>query len=56
MSSLQIPKQEMQAVDPETGKMSKEWYRYFSDQKKATGPSPTANDDATLFALWPEQK
>lgn len=51
---MNAPPQQVPIVDPATGKVTMPWYQYLARLSGAIGPSPTANEDAALLALWNE--
>lgn len=49
MTALIAPRYELPLVDPETGRMSREWYKFLAQLAKSVGTSPTTSDDLQLF-------
>jgi hypothetical protein len=48
MSSLIAPRSELSIIDPRTGLVTREWYRYLVQLGKSLGASPTLEDDLNV--------
>ncbi len=49
MTSLIAPRYELPLLDPGTGQMSREWYKFFVQLAKSIGPSGTNTDDFRIL-------
>lgn len=48
MTALVAPRSELPLIDPRTGLISREWFRYLVQLGRSVGNSPTLEDDLAL--------
>ena len=48
MTALVAPRSELPLIDPRTGLISREWFRYLVQLGRSVGNSPTLEDDVSL--------
>lgn len=48
MTALVAPRSELPLIDPRTGLISREWFRYLVQLGRSVGNSPTLEDDLNL--------
>lgn len=49
MTSLTAPRYELPLIDIDTGRMTREWYKFLVQLGNSVGPSSTNTDDLRLF-------